>query len=83
MGLSYLVVRVVRLARVNWQPPMHQLAVLSTGWAVFFHSTSDWVHHTPFLFIADCHTFFFPFVLDFFFLDLTSHIATLPTFLPS
>ncbi len=29
------------VARVNQQPPMHQLAVLSTGWAVFFHSASN------------------------------------------
>ncbi len=44
-------------AKVN-QQPMHQLVVLSTGWAAFFHSTSDGVHHSPFLFVTD-HCFFF------------------------
>jgi hypothetical protein len=38
-------------ARVNQQPPMHQLAVLSTGWAEFFHSAPDAVHHSPFFFL--------------------------------
>jgi hypothetical protein len=32
--------------RMNKQSSMHQLAVLSTGWAVFFHSMSDGVHHS-------------------------------------
>jgi hypothetical protein len=58
---------------------MHQLAVLSTGWAAFFHSTPDGVHQSPSLFAADHCTFFFWFVLDHFFLNLTSHIATLIT----
>ncbi len=46
-------------ARVNQQPPMHQLAVLSTGWAAYFHLVSDGVHHSPFIFAADQCTFFF------------------------
>ncbi len=59
---------------------MHQLAVLSTGWVAFFHSTPDGVHDSPFLFVAD-HCIFF-WVHACFSLDLTSHIATLLTFLP-
>jgi len=47
-----------KLAKVNQQPPMHQLAVLSTGWAAFFHTTSSGVHHNPFLF-AIANFFFF------------------------
>jgi hypothetical protein len=39
---------VVISTRVNQQPPMHQLAVLSTGWAKSFHSVPDGVHHNPF-----------------------------------
>jgi hypothetical protein len=46
-------------ARVNQHPPMHQLAVLSTGWAAFFHSAPDGVHHSPFIFATDHFTFFF------------------------
>jgi hypothetical protein len=69
-------------ARVNQQPPMHQLTVLSTRWVAFFHLALDGVHLSPFLFAADHCTFFF-LVLDRFSLDLTSHIATLLTFLPS
>jgi hypothetical protein len=65
-------------ARVNQQPPMHQLAVLSTRWAVFFHSTSNGVHQSPFLFVVDHYILF---LWAIFFLDLTSHIATLLTFL--
>jgi hypothetical protein len=34
--------------RVNKQSSMYQLAVLSTGWAVFFHLMSDGVHHSQF-----------------------------------
>jgi len=70
-------------ARVNWQPPMHQLPILSTGWAAFFHSTSDGVHPSPFCFVANHCTLFFWFVFCCFFLDLTSHVVTLLTFLPS
>jgi hypothetical protein len=74
------------MARVNQQPPMHQLAVLSTGWAAFFHSAPDGVHHSRFFLAADhCTSFlsFFFWILAVFPLDLTLHIATLPTFLPS
>jgi hypothetical protein len=60
------------------------MAVLSTKWAMFFHSTSDGVHCNPFLFIADhCKKKFGGLFLAVFSLDLTSHIATLLTFLPS
>jgi len=45
--------------RVNQQPPMHRLAILSTWWAMFFHSMLDGVHHSPFLFIADHCIYFF------------------------
>jgi hypothetical protein len=39
---------------VNQQPPMHQLVILdSIGWATFFHSTLDGVHHSSFLFSID------------------------------
>ncbi len=44
---------------MNQQPPMHQLAVLSTGWVAFFHSAPDGVHLSPFLFAADHCTFSF------------------------
>jgi hypothetical protein len=47
------------VARVNQQPPMHQLVVLSTGWAAFFHLTSNGVHHSPLPFAADHYTFIF------------------------
>jgi hypothetical protein len=42
---------------------MHQLAVLSTGWAVFFHSAQDGVHHSPFFFAINHCTFFLFFLL--------------------
>jgi hypothetical protein len=51
--------------KVNQQPPMHQLVILSIGWAAFFHSVSNGVHHTPFLCIADHCSFFFFFGLCF------------------
>jgi len=74
----------LRTARVNQHPPMHQLAVLSTGWAAFFHSAPDRVHHNPFFFFAADHcTSILFYFLTIFHLDLTSHIATLLTFLPS
>jgi hypothetical protein len=50
------------MARVNQQPPMHQLAVLSTGWVAFFHSVSDGVHHSPF-FLLLTHVFLFLFLV--------------------
>jgi hypothetical protein len=50
---------IVPVARVNQQPPMHQLGVLSTGWAAFFHLVSDVVHHITFRFFADHCTFLF------------------------
>jgi hypothetical protein len=60
---------------------MHQLAVLSIRWVAFFHLVPDGVHDSPFLFAADHCTFFF-LVLARFSVDLTSHIATMFTFLP-
>ncbi len=47
------------MAKVNQQPPMHQLAVLSTGCLAFFHSAPNGVHRNPFLFAADHCTFFY------------------------
>jgi hypothetical protein len=40
---------------------MHHLAVLSTGWAAFFHSAPYGVHHSPFLFALDRCIFIFLF----------------------
>jgi hypothetical protein len=37
---------------------MHQLAILSTGWVVFFHSTPDEVHHSPFFLLLTTIPFF-------------------------
>ncbi len=54
-------------ARLNQQPPMHQLVILSTRWALFYHSTLDGVHHSPSFFVANHCIFFFFF---FFFLVL-------------
>jgi hypothetical protein len=74
-------------ARVNQQPPMHQLAVLSTGCLAFFHSAPDGVHDSPFLFAADHCTFFFGSWSFFPGPDLThsypAQFSTLLTFLPS
>jgi hypothetical protein len=28
---------------MGYQPPLHQLAILSTGWAAFFHSVPNGV----------------------------------------
>jgi hypothetical protein len=36
---------------------MHQLAVLSTGWATFFHSMPDGVHHSLSFFATDHYIF--------------------------
>ncbi len=73
-------------ARVNQQPPMHQLAVLSTGWAAFFHSFGVRWGSSQSISFCCWSLFFFSFFGGFgpfFFLDLTSHITTLLTFLPS
>ncbi len=69
------------LARVNQQLPMHQFADLSFGWAVFFHLTSNGVHHNSFLFAADHCTFFWGFVFCCFFPepDLTHSYPTILT----
>jgi hypothetical protein len=77
LGAGYSLQWVSSRARVNQQPPMHQLAVLSTGWGAFFHLAPSGVHRSPFLFTVDCCFF-----LTIFSLDMTSHIATLLTFLP-
>jgi len=65
---------VVISARVNQQPPMHQLAVLSTGWVVSFHLASDGVHHSPFYFLATDHCIFF------LFFSLCDHFSSRPDF---
>jgi hypothetical protein len=70
---------------------MPKLAVLSTGWAAFFHSTSNEVHHSLFLllFLVDHCTFFLGFVLDYFFPgpDFThrypTHLPTIIRILPT
>jgi hypothetical protein len=41
---------------------MHQLAVLSTGWAAFFHLAQDGVYHSPFFFATDHRIFFYLFI---------------------
>jgi hypothetical protein len=72
------------LARVNEQPPMHQLAVLSTGWAAFFIRRQMGfitVHFFLLLTIVLLFIYLFWF-LAVFPLDMTSHLATLLTFLP-
>ncbi len=48
-------------AKVNQQPPMHQLVVLSIGWATFFHSAPDGVHHNFFFCYWPMYLFFFVF----------------------
>jgi hypothetical protein len=48
-----------RKAIMNQHPLMHQLVVLSIGWAMFFHLAADGVHHNPFLFVADHCIYFF------------------------
>jgi hypothetical protein len=40
---------------------MHQLAVLSTGWAAFFHLAQEGVHHNPFFFATDHYILYFIF----------------------
>jgi hypothetical protein len=40
-------------AKMNQQPPMHKLAVMSIICVAFFHPMSDGVHHNPFLFVVD------------------------------
>jgi hypothetical protein len=79
----------VEWAKVNQQPLMHQLVVLSIGWATFCHSTLDGVHHNPFLFTVDHCIFFGGFVFGCFFLgpNLTHsypiHLLTLISIVPS
>ncbi len=71
-------------ARVNQQPPMHQLAVLSTGWLRFFIWRQMGFITVHFLLADDHCTFFFGFVLGCFFLgpDLThSYLTHLSTFI--
>jgi len=70
-------------ARVNQQPPMHLLAILSTGWAAFFLLAPDGVHCSPFLFAVDHCILFYFLVLDYFspWPNLThSYPIHLPTF---
>jgi hypothetical protein len=51
----------IKLARVNQQPTMHQFAVLSSGWAAFFHSVPNGVHQSPFFSTDHCIFFLFLF----------------------
>jgi hypothetical protein len=60
---------------------MHQSVVLSTGWAMFFHSAPNAVHHSPFFFFVDHCTFLFFLFLVVFPLDLTYHRVCFPTFI--
>ncbi len=56
---NHLVRNPIRMAIVNQKPPMHQLAVLSTGWVAFFHSALDGVHHSLAICFVDRCIFFF------------------------
>jgi hypothetical protein len=84
-------------ARVNQQSPMHQLAIMFPGWAMFFHWAADGAHSFfplgyvfsfgakwgPFLFAADHYIIIIIFFVPRrFSLDLTSHITIIFTFLP-
>jgi hypothetical protein len=74
-------------ARVNQQPPMHQLVVLSCGWVVFFHMAPNEVHHDPFFFATEHCIYLFLFLFIFLLcdhfpprLDFTpSYLAHFPT----
>ncbi len=68
---------------VNQQPPMHQLAILSTGWAVCCHSASDGVHTVHFFLLLTTVLFlFFGFLAVPLGPDLTHSYPThLPTFI--
>jgi hypothetical protein len=78
------------VAKVNQQPPMHQLAILSTGCLVFFHSAPDGVSDSPFLFVANHCTFFFRFLVVFpgpnlthsYHAHFSTFISTAPTLVP-
>jgi hypothetical protein len=91
--LALVRLRIKMSAIVNQQPPMHQLAVLSTGWTTFFHSMSNGVHHNPFFFPLQTTVFIFlGFVLGCFFLGpnfthsypihIPALISTVPTLVP-
>jgi len=80
-------------ARMNQQPPVHQLAVLSIGWAIFSHLVSNGIHHNPFFFtINHCIYLFMFLVLGHFsprpdlthsyFTHLPTFISTTPTLVP-
>jgi hypothetical protein len=67
--------------RVNQPPRLHQLAVLSTGWATFFHPVPD----TPLTNIGAQSNLFscwpLTFLFSHYFLNLT-YLPYLPTYLP-
>jgi len=42
---------------------MHQLAILSIGWAMFFHLVSNGVHHSPFFYYWPLYLFFLFFLV--------------------
>ncbi len=88
--MSTIIVEVmVEWAKVSQQPPMHQLVVLSIGWATFCHSTLNGVHHNPFFFTGNHYIFFGGVVLGCFFLgpDFTHnypiHLLTLISIVPT
>jgi hypothetical protein len=41
IGPHNSVTTLMKMARVNQHPPVHQLAILSIGWAAFFHPVPD------------------------------------------
>jgi hypothetical protein len=72
--------------RVNQHPPVHQLDVLSIGWALFFHPVPDPVltqHCTSQPFWAADLWLSFYLLGVFFFLTLTSLPSNLVTLIPS
>ncbi len=81
---------IIYRAKVNQQPPMHQLAVLSSGCLAFFHSAPDGVHDSPFLFAANHCTFFFgswsffpgPDLTHSYLAHFSTFISTTPTLVP-
>jgi hypothetical protein len=74
-------------ARVNQHPPLHQLAILSIGWVMFFHPASDLAltKIVPHSTILACWPFdVFSWMVFFGNLDLhtTLSLTYLPTYLP-
>ncbi len=81
------------LAIMNQQPPMHQLAILSIEWDVFFHLAPYGVHHSPFFFAINHYTFFnfflvvghfspWPNLTHSYLVEFPTFINTAPTLVP-